>query len=205
MSAERAPLPGSGSHDHLVVARSARLRLRYKVRDDAIDDFAWARDPETARFNGNATREQPFPAFLAEFEQEIAYGPPKRQPLAIDTVDGVHIGTVMYYNATDERDAAEFGMTIGPTEYRDRGYGREAAITFLRFAWRTFPFRSFYLHTLEWNERALHSFAAAGFEPVARIQRNGETFARMEVHREWWLLREMEGTFELAAFSAPTS
>lgn len=205
MTADQAPLPVSRSHDHLVVARSARLRLRYKVRDDAIDDFVWARDPETARFNGNAPREQPFPAFLAEFEHEVTYGPPQRQPFAIETVDGVYIGTVMYYNATDDRDAAEFGMTIGPAEYRDHGYGREAAVTFLRFAWRTYPFRSFYLHTLEWNERALHSFKAAGFEPLSRVQRNGATFVRMEARREWWLLHELEGAFEQAPTSAPTS
>ncbi|MGH2632580.1 MAG: GNAT family N-acetyltransferase [Tepidiformaceae bacterium] len=195
MSAEAGPRANPSPRDSLVVARSPRLRLRYKVPDDALDDYAWARDPETARFNGSPPRDQPFPAFLAEFEHEVAFGPPGRQPFAIETLDEVHIGNLMYYNANDTRDTAEFGMTIGTEAYRDRGYGREAAVAFLRFAWQTYPFRTMYLHTLEWNERARRSFAAAGFEPVARVQRGPGTFVRMEAHREWWLLHDIEGRF----------
>lgn len=203
MTGTPAPTAGPAPLDHLVVARSARLHLRYKVRDDAIDDFAWARDPETARFNGNNPSQAPFPAFLAEFEHEVAFGPPGRQPFAIETSGGLHIGNLMYYNATARRDTAEFGMTIGPEEYRGRGYGREAAIAFLRFAWQTYPFHTFYLHTLEWNERARRAFAAAGFDTVARVQRGNGTFYRMESQREWWLLRDLHGEFAVQEAIAP--
>jgi len=192
------PLGTAAVTDQLVVARSPRLRIRHKVHADAIDDFTWARDPEIARFNGTTPREQTLAAFLAEFDYDLAFGPPTRRQFAIESVDGVHIGTVMFYNASYAQASAELGMTIGPIEYRDCGYGREAAIAFLRFAWETYPFRSFYLHTLAWNERAQRSFAAAGFAPSAESRRNGELFVRMEARREWWLLRDIEGAFETA-------
>ena len=184
--------------EQLIVARTPRLRIRYKLRADALDDFAWARDPEIARFNGNTPREQTLAAFLTEFDYDLAFGPPTRQQFAIETADGIHIGTVMYYNASYAEASAELGMTIGPVDYRDRGYGREAATAFLRFAWQTYPFRSFYLHTLAWNERAQRSFTAAGFTPSAQIRRNGELFVRMEARREWWLLQDSERAFEIS-------
>jgi len=97
--------------EQLVVARSSRLRIRHKVHADAIDDFTWARDPEIARFNGTTPRDQTLAAFLAEFDYDLAFGPPTRRQFAIESVDGVHIGTVMFYNASYADASAELGMT----------------------------------------------------------------------------------------------
>jgi hypothetical protein len=48
---------------------------------------------------------------------------------------------------------------------------------------------------LEWNERAIRSFRAAGFADAARVFRDNEWFLRMEARREWWLLWDAEGRF----------
>lgn len=188
-----------GSRDHLVVATGPRLRIRHKTRDDAIDDYAWRRDPENARLNGMLPFSEGFTRFLQVFEHDLAFGQPDRAQFAIETSTGVHIGSVMFYNADHGRETAEFGISIGDARYRGAGLGREATVVFLRYAWQTFPFRTFYLHTLEWNERAHRCFLASGFNDVALVERGGDRFIRMEARREWWLLWDMEGRFGTAA------
>jgi hypothetical protein len=56
--------------------------------------------------------------------------------------------------------------------------------------------RVVYLHVLEWNERAARCFSRSGFDPVARVLRDGQAFTRMESRREWWLLWDAEGRFQ---------
>lgn len=188
-----------GPRDHLVVAVGPRLRIRHKTRDDAIDDYAWRRDPENARLNGMQPFSEGFTRFLQLFEHDLAFAQPDRAQFAIETPEGVHIGSVMFYNADHGRETAEFGISIGDARYRGAGMGREATTVFLRYAWQTYPFRTFYLHTLEWNERAHRCFLASGFNDIARVERGGDRFTRMEARREWWLLWDMEGRFGTAA------
>ena len=182
--------------ERLTVAQGPSVRIRRKVREDAIDEYTWRRDPETARFNGMPPFGDGFTRFLQTFEYDLMVGHSDREQFAIETMSGAHIGSVMYYNADLARDTAEFGMAIGDPRYRGQGIGREAAVLFVRYLWQNYPFRLLHLHTLEWNGRARRAFAAAGFNEVAMIERGGERFVRMEARREWWLLWEMEGRFD---------
>lgn len=183
---------------HLVIARGARIALRRKTRDDAADDYRWRTDAENARFDGAAALRQTFEQFLRQLESDLAFGPPEKEMFAIVTPDGEHLGNVMYYNADSYQGTAEFGISLGSQESRGQGLGTEAAILFLRHVWANYPFRRIYLHTLEWNTRAIASFRKAGFDTAALVERGGQQFVRMEARREWWLLWDDEGRFELA-------
>lgn len=183
--------------ERLVVAQGPTVRIRRKVREDAIDEYTWRRDPENAKYNGMAPFSDGFTRFLQVFEYDLLVGHSDREQFAIETLTGAHIGSVMYYNADLSRDTAEFGISIGDRRYWGKGIGREASILFLGFLWKNYPFRLLHLHTLDWNERARRCFASAGFNEQAYIQRGAETFVRMEARREWWLLWEMEGRFRL--------
>lgn len=191
MSANISPL------DSLVVAAGPHVRLRHKVLGDVHDEYTWRIDPETGRYHGMLPFRGGFQAFLSQFEAELSYGSAGRLALALDTAEGEHIGNIMYYNGDIAGEAAEFGISIGDSRLRGQGLGREAAILFLRYVWANTAYRRIYLHALEWNERAIRSFTAAGFETTSRIARQGEVFLRMEARREWWLLRESEGGFVL--------
>ncbi|GIW13101.1 MAG: hypothetical protein KatS3mg062_0540 [Tepidiforma sp.] len=184
-------------YDRLVVARGPNLILRRRRREDAIDEFAWRRDPETARLNGQHPAPPSFARFLETFEQEWRLAGHGRDQLAIDTIDREHIGTIMYYNA-EAGDSAELGITIGDPRRRGRGLGREAVVLFLRRLFAAHPFRDIYLHTLESNLPARRAFTAAGFSPTVVVLRQGERYVRMEARREWWLLWDMEGRFAFA-------
>ncbi len=181
--------------DQLVLAAGPNVRIRFRARADAADEFRWRSDPETARYDGRDPNKEPFERFLDAFGYELAYGRNDREQFAIDTVDGQHIGTVMLYNVGRGGDSAELGISLGEEGARGRGLGREAVIVLLRWAWNNRPLRLVYLHALEWNQRAIRAFRAAGFDETARVIRDGQVFVRMEVRREWWLLWEMEGRF----------
>ncbi len=193
------------SHDHLVLAAGPNVRIRMRVRSDGPDEFRWRTDPDTARFDGRPANHEPFQSFIDAFGYELAYGRNDREQFAIDTADGRHIGTVMLYNYGRGGDSAEFGISLGDESIRGQGLGREAVILLLRWAWSHRPLRSVHLHALAWNERAIRCFEGAGFHPTVRISRDSQDLVRMEVRREWWLLWEMEGRFQLSAKSARES
>jgi RimJ/RimL family protein N-acetyltransferase len=180
----------------LVIADGGSIRLRLKHVSDAFNDFQWRRDPEVARFDGGPRLTASFTDFLNKLEYDIRYPSSDRRTFAIETGEGEHIGNVMYYRADHAAQTAEFGISIGPGEWRDRGAGTAATVLFLRYLWTNLPFRVIYLHTLEWNERAQHCFLRAGFETVSRVIRNDQSLLRMEVRREWWLLWDAEGRFD---------
>ena len=187
-----------------VIVETARLRIRAKTTADAIDEYRWRRDPELARFDAAAPVATSYRQFLDQFEREQRFPNPTRRAYALDNAEGEHVGSVMYYNADHGGGSAEFGISIGSGENLGRGLGTAATIAFVRHIWGAYPFRFLYLHTLDWNERALRCFARAGFGETARVQRKGDWFVRMEARREWWLLWDAEGRFA-AAEALPVS
>ena len=177
-----------------VVASGRDVAIRRKRASDATDEYAWRSDPEIARFDGSAGIADSFTTFIEAFRYEMTYGRNGRQAFALDAADGTHIGSIMYYNS--DGDSAELGVSIALDGYRGRGVGRAAVTAFLRYIWATTSLRRIYLHVLDWNERAQRCFRACGFEDVARVQRDGQWFIRMEASREWWLLWESRGRFD---------
>jgi len=180
----------------VVVAETARARVRTKTRADAADDFAWRKDAEMQRYNGEPPSDATFEEYLVQFEFDLAFGHDRRKMFSIESrADGRHIGNVMFYNADRRTGTVEFGMSLAEEGDRGAGLGREVTAAFLRYLFNEHPYRRVILHTLEWNERARRSFAAAGFEPTGRLERNGEFYVRMEARREWWLMRDVEGRY----------
>jgi RimJ/RimL family protein N-acetyltransferase len=180
--------------EHLVIARTPRLRIRARIRSDADDEFRWRSDPDLAHYDGAQPRIESFEQFLQAFSYDLAFGHVNREAFALDTADALHIGTIMYYNA--DLDSAELGLSIAIPEFWGGGYGREAITAFLRFIWAQRSFRRIYLHALAWNERAIRSFQAAGFELTSTVDRNGQAFVRMDARREFWLLADSAGRFD---------
>ncbi len=177
------------------VAEGTRVRIRRMRREDALDDFHWRRDPHLIRLNAAFPLNAGFAEFLVQIENAIRFAAPDRAQFAIEDADSAHIGTVMFYHADGDREAAEFGILIGPEASRGHGLGTAATVAFLRFLWQNYPFRRIYLHTLEWNAAARASFIKAGFAETARVLRGPDVLIRMEVRREWWLLWDAEGRF----------
>ena len=176
-----------------VFIRGQKVVLREKRIEDAPDDFAWRSDEELAKLDATRPLNMTYDDFLRYARTEIDDPGPRSKRLAIDTLDGRHIGNFMYYDLDLRRGEAELGIMIGDRDYWGKGYGSDAIRAVQDYIFTQTTLTRVYLHTLEWNERARRSFTKAGMREVKTVRRSGMKFVRMEMLRhEWETLRETE-------------
>lgn len=167
------------------VARGEFVVLREKRISDAPEDFGWRTDAELARFDAARPFAASFEDYVSLFRDELTYPSPYRRTLAVEDLDGRHIGNVMYYNIDTIRREAEIGITIGDRAYWGRGYGTDTVRTLIRHILRVTGFRRVHLKTLDWNVRAQRAFEKAGFRVCGRSRRGGNSFVVMEFLAVW--------------------
>lgn len=167
------------------VARGEIVVLREKRISDAPEDFGWRSDAELARFDAARPFAATFEDYVSLFRDELTYPSPYRRTLAVEDLDGRHIGNVMYYNIDTIRREAEIGITIGDRAYWGHGYGTDTVRTLIRHILRVTGFRRVHLKTLDWNVRAQRAFEKAGFRVCGRSRRGGNSFVVMEFLAVW--------------------
>jgi RimJ/RimL family protein N-acetyltransferase len=170
-----------------LIAEGTLIRLRRKRLEDAEDDYNWRCDPELARFDAAAPLRSSFNDFFTTFRDELRLPSPFRRVLAVEDLNGHHIGNVMYYNIDERRGEAELGITIGDKRYWNQGYGTDIVRTFLTYLFAEVHMRRIYLNTLDWNVRAQRAFQKAGFRTCGNNRRGPHAFVTMEARREWFL------------------
>ena len=188
-----------------VFIRGKKVVLREKRVEDAPDDFAWRTDEELAKLDATRPLNMTYDDFLRYAGTEIGDPGPRSKRLAIDTLDGRHIGNFMYYDLDLRRGEAELGIMIGDRDYWGKGYGSDAMRAVQDYIFTQTTLTRVYLHTLEWNDRARRSFTKSGMREVKTVRRSGMKFVRMEMLRhEWETRREAEArdTLERAGVGA---
>lgn len=166
-----------------IVLQGAQVILRDKRLDDAPDDYRWRTDEELSRLDDAKPLSMSFEDFLDLYKEELHHPSPWSRRLAIDTLDGKHIGNCMYYDVDHIRHQTEVGIMVGAKEYWGQGYGTDAMTTLVDYIFHTTDLRRVYLHTLERNVRARGSFAKVGFTEVKLVPRNNNMFVQMEIWR----------------------
>jgi RimJ/RimL family protein N-acetyltransferase len=166
------------------LARGNLVLLRDKTVADAEQDYAWRRDVELAAFDAARPYNGSFKDYLTIFNDELRFPSPYRKTIAVEDLDGRHIGNVMYYNADYSRREAEIGVTIGLRDYWGRGYGTDLLRTFITYMMQALPVDRIYLKTLDWNLRAQRCFERAGFQRYGTSRRGDYTFVLMDVRRQ---------------------
>ena len=169
-----------------VLIKGEKVAIREKRVVDVVDDYAWRTDEELARLDATRPIRMTYEEFYRFSKDEIANVSSTSHRLAIDTYDGRHIGNCMYYDIDRKRGEAELGIMIGDRAYWGRGYGTDSVNTLVEHIFTTTGLSRVYLHTLEWNERARHSFAKSGFREVKPVHRSGHDFILMEIFRTDW-------------------
>jgi len=106
--------------------------------------------------------------------------------LAIETVDGKHIGNCSLYNIDERIKEAELGIMIGNRDYWDKGYGSDAVTALLRYAFGDKDMKRVYLKTLAENIRAQRCFQNAALCPVALARKTAYIFMLMDIRQEEW-------------------
>jgi len=158
------------------------VRLRSRRLEDAADEYRWRTDEEMCRLDATTPIDLTYPEFMERHFVELEY-PGLTYTLAIDALDGRHIGNCSMFNFDILNNSAETGILIGEKAYWDRGYGSDALNTFLQHVFDTSSIQRVMLRTLDWNQRAQKCFEKCGFRPSGSLAKGEYNFILMEIRQ----------------------
>ena len=162
------------------------IKIREKRVEDIPDEYAWRVDEELSRLDATRPLTMSYDDFLKYSKEEMQFPNFRSKRLAVETIEGVHIGNVMYYDLNMRNAETELGIMIGNKEYWGKGYGTDIVKTLLKHLFEDLKLERVYLHTLAWNYRAQSSFSKSGFREIRAVRRGGQDFLLMEVNRNSW-------------------
>ena len=138
-----------------------KVRLRAIEQDDIPRFVRWLNDPDVRRF---LTMYQPVSTadeirwFQRHLEAKDDY------VYAIETAEGVHIGNIGLHHLDWKNHNAVLGIFIGEKAYWGLGYGSDAILTLLHFAFGEMNLNRVELTVFDYNERAIRSYQKCGFQ-----------------------------------------
>ena len=170
----------------MVNEEGEKVRVREKRVEDIRNEYSWRVDPELSRLDATRPMTMSYEDFFRYSKEEMQFPNYRSKRLVVETLGGVHIGNIMYYDLNMQNSQAELGIMIGDKGYWSSGYGTDTVNTMLRHLFTILELDRVYLHTLSWNYRAQASFAKSGFKLVRNVKRGGQDFILMEVLRSDW-------------------
>ena len=88
----------------------------------------------------------------------------------IETGDGNLVGNIGLRDLDWKNRNASLGIVIAESEYWGRGYGSDAVITMLAFAFHEMNLHRVYLSVFDFNERAIRCYEKCGFRHEGRAR-----------------------------------
>ncbi len=147
------------------------VNLRPLEPGDLEREYRWINDREVTRFL--AAR---YPISMVHEERWLRDLPPTDFAhgvgLAIETKEGLHIGNLDLHQLNAEDSKAGLGIMIGDKAYWSNGYGSDAIITLLRFAFDEMNLHRVWLHVYDHNERAQACYQKCGFQIEGRLRQH---------------------------------
>lgn len=95
----------------------------------------------------------------------------ERIMFSIDTLDGEHIGAINIHSMDHKNGTFETGSRIY-REYRGRGYGFDAKVMVLCYAFHEMRFQKYNIRCVESNEPMIHHASRLGCQAEGRIRRH---------------------------------
>lgn len=147
-----------------------RVLLRDEIQEKDYGDFFRWRNLE--EWNYNDEPDKPFkPVTLEEFESWRRR--PKSMPSGahrwqIDTLEGKHIGWVVYYQLDEQAGCAYVGIDLPEPETWGQGFGTEAVRLVVDYLFREMGLQSVKLKTWTGNRRMRRVAEKVGFKEFGR-------------------------------------
>lgn len=193
MKAPKKTAPAGLNPLHNAVIPGEKTRLREKRLTDVRNDYKWQSDTELSRLDAATPLNMSFTLYLLDYSSIIHDRSADRFPLAVETLDGKHIGNCTLYDIDEKREEGQVGIMIGDKDYWSQGYGADAMSTMVGFLFLNSNLDRLYLKTLDWNIRAQKCFNKAGFKQCGWLQRDGYNFMLMDISREEWETKQKTG------------
>lgn len=145
-----------------------QVRLRAMEASDLERVYEWINDRDVTRFLMAR-----YPMSRSDEERWLAESSGKNGferdvRLAIETLDGVHIGNIGLHAVRPEDRTCELGIMIGDKSYWSNGYGTDAIVTLLRFAFHQMNLHRVALGVFPYNQRGIACYRKCGFVEEGR-------------------------------------
>jgi RimJ/RimL family protein N-acetyltransferase len=156
------------------------IRLRAVEMDDLDRYLAWINDAEVVQYIATAA---PHPVSRVQEEewirQAVTHTRPPEITYAIETLeDARHIGSVSLHRVAHPARHSVLGIMIGDKTCWDRGFGTDAVMTMLRYAFEELNLNRVWLEVHDFNLRAIACYRKCGFIEEGRLRqdryRNGQ-------------------------------
>lgn len=155
------------SYDSIIFRQSARVILRPIIEEDLPKITKWMNNPKVTMFLTSS-----YPLMEAE-EREWFLNLPKNKPqhvVVAIVVDGTIIGTMGLHNINHRHRTATTGAVIGEEAYWGKGYGSEAKMLLLDYAFHVLNLRKICSLVIAYNERSINYSLKCGYKEEARLR-----------------------------------
>lgn len=149
-----------------------KVRLRPIEQDDLPRFVEWFGDPDVRRHLGiylpfsKAQEERWFEDLQDRLERQETVA------LAIETAEGIHIGSISLDDIDWRNRNAELGIAIGDKAHWDQGYGADAIRTLLGLAFDEMNLHRVFLRVHEANARGIRCYEKVGFQQEGILREN---------------------------------
>lgn len=140
----------------------ADLRRLWEFNNDLAVELAGGGDPPLP---------QGYERLVADFEREWQKGGRGDAVFGIEAEDRF-IGLCQLSHINPTAHTAELGIAIGDTEYWGQGYGREAVMLLLHYAFQYRNLNRVWLWCHARNERGIRAYRACGFVEEGRLRQH---------------------------------
>jgi RimJ/RimL family protein N-acetyltransferase len=145
--------------------------LRAFEREDVERCYRWMNDPNIVR-----TLKSRYPiAFQSEAEwiERAIHATPYERHFAVERKDDrAHIGNASIHNIDWVSRTGWFGLFIGEPSAWNRGFGSDAIMTLVRFAFDEMNLQKLRVNVFDYNDRAMHVLLTHGFVQEGRLERD---------------------------------
>lgn len=144
--------------------------LRAFEREDGERCYRWMNDPNIVR-----TLKSRYPiAFQNEIEwlERAMHPDGSERHFAIERKeDRAHIGNASIHDIDWVSRTAAFGLFIGEPTAWNKGFGADAIVTLVRFAFEEMNLQKLRINVFDYNDRAKHILETHGFVQEGRLRR----------------------------------
>lgn len=174
----------------IVFLEGKKVNLRPFSKEDAPTITRWINDPEVrefiaATFPQTEKQEEEWISKLGSNNSDIV--------LVIETKDGKSIGLMGMHKINWVFRTMTTGAIIGEKDYWNKGYGNDAKMQVLNYAFNTLNLHKVCSSVITYNERSLKYSLHCGYQIEGRrrkqIFKNGEYWDQIELglFKEEWL------------------
>ena len=168
-----------------------KIRLRQRRLRDAINDYYWRKDNELCQLDASKPVNSSFEEYIHWYANDNSCAGTSYL-MAIETLDGKHIGSCGCFNINDTDKELELGILIGEKEYWNNGFGFDVIHTLVNELFEHTHSVRIYLKTLDWNLRAHRCFKKCGFSVCGKTVHDEHSFVVMELKRPGQLSNVLE-------------